>query len=248
MELLILGHILGDFYLQTEKMADKKRTNIVTMMLHCVLYGIAMFVALFLQTDEFLLSIQLTLLLAAVHGLVDIIKVRMEKDRIPKWVCIIFLIDQCIHVAALWLVYIRWGNDLVTSLGSSEDTYAVIIAVVGGLICWRPAAIFISLILKMLPEAVEDHDGQEKTIEVVGNADEMVGVGFWIGVLEREIILLLGLLGQYGTIGFVLTAKSVSRYKQLEKKSFAEKYLIGTLSSALIAMACVAVYSWMTNG
>lgn len=247
MELLILGHVLGDFYLQTQKMADKKRTNIVSMVLHCVLYAIVMCVVLFLQTDEFLVSISLTLLLAMLHGLVDIIKVRIEKDRTPKWVCTIFLIDQCIHIAALWFIYIYWGNDLVTGLGISEEEYMVIVAVIGGLICWRPAAIFISLILKMLPDIKEDHESQEKLTEVTENTDGVSGVGFWIGVLEREIIFLLGLLGQYGTIGFVLTAKSVSRYKQLENKSFAEKYLIGTLSSALVAMACVAGYSWITN-
>lgn len=248
MELFILGHLVGDFYLQTKEMADGKKSHTGYMMLHCVLYAIVMCVVLLFQTEEFSLSIRLTLLLVVVHGLLDTIKIRIEKDRPPKWVCIIFLIDQCIHIAVLWLAYIYWKNNLVWRLEISEDTYTVIVAVIGGLICWRPAAILISLILKMIPDTVEDHGDQERPTEVMENTDEVTGVGFWIGILEREIILLLGLLGQYGTIGFVLTAKSVSRYKQLEDKSFAEKYLIGTLSSALIALTCVAAYSWITNG
>lgn len=32
-----------------------------------------------------------------------------------------------------------------------------------------------------------------------------------------------------------MTAKSIARYKQLEDKNFAEKYLVGTLTSVLIA-------------
>ena len=43
-------------------------------------------------------------------------------------------------------------------------------------------------------------------------------------MLEREIILILGLMGQFGAIGFVLTAKSLARFRQLEDKEFAEKY------------------------
>jgi len=41
---------------------------------------------------------------------------------------------------------------------------------------------------------------------------------------------------------FELTAKSVARFKQLEDRDFAEKYLIGTLTSlALALIAAVAV-------
>ena len=56
-------------------------------------------------------------------------------------------------------------------------------------------------------------------------AAEEIQIGSWIGILEREIMLLLALMGQYGAIGFVLTAKSLARFKQLENKAFAEKYL-----------------------
>ena len=61
-------------------------------------------------------------------------------------------------------------------------------------------------------------------------------------MLEREIILMLGLMGQFGAIGFVLTAKSLARFKQLENKSFAEKYLVGTLLSGGIAIVCIVVF------
>ena len=48
-------------------------------------------------------------------------------------------------------------------------------------------------------------------------------------------------MGQFGAIGFVLTAKSLARYRQLETKSFDEKYLVGTLLSTFIAIVCVAI-------
>lgn len=72
---------------------------------------------------------------------------------------------------------------------------------------------------------------------------EEAKIGRWIGILEREIILILGLMGQYGAIGFVLTAKSLARFNQLNDQSFAEKYLVGTLLSSFLAIVCIAIYS-----
>ncbi|NLL73630.1 MAG: hypothetical protein GX237_08895 [Clostridiales bacterium] len=61
-------------------------------------------------------------------------------------------------------------------------------------------------------------------------------------MLEREIIFVLGSMGQFGVIGFVLTAKSIARFKQLEDKDFAEKYLVGTLLSSLIGIVSAVIY------
>jgi hypothetical protein len=51
----------------------------------------------------------------------------------------------------------------------------------------------------------------------------------------------LGLNGQLGAIGFVLAAKSLARFNQLNDKSFAEKYLVGTLLSVVIALFCITI-------
>ena len=61
-------------------------------------------------------------------------------------------------------------------------------------------------------------------------------MGSIIGKMERLIITILVLCNQIGAIGFVLTAKSLARYKQLSEKDFAEKYLVGTLTSTAIAI------------
>lgn len=51
------------------------------------------------------------------------------------------------------------------------------------------------------------------------------------------VILTLVWLDQWSAIGFVLTAKSVARFKELENRAFAEAYLVGTLTSFLVAGA-----------
>ena len=57
-----------------------------------------------------------------------------------------------------------------------------------------------------------------------------------IGVLERIIIYSLVLNNEIAAIGFVLAAKGLLRFKELEKREFSEFVLIGTLLSALLAL------------
>lgn len=63
------------------------------------------------------------------------------------------------------------------------------------------------------------------------------GAGAMIGNLERLLIAILMFYGQYGAIGLVFTAKSVTRYDKITKEpSFAEYYLIGSLYSMLCVL------------
>jgi hypothetical protein len=57
-----------------------------------------------------------------------------------------------------------------------------------------------------------------------------------IGLLERTLIYFFVLHGQFGAVGFTLAAKAFTRFKELEKRSFAEYVLIGTLLSSGLAM------------
>jgi hypothetical protein len=60
--------------------------------------------------------------------------------------------------------------------------------------------------------------------------------GEWIGILERIITLTFVLTGNYTAVAFVLTAKSIARFKELDNKDFAEYYLLGTSTSVAIAL------------
>lgn len=58
-----------------------------------------------------------------------------------------------------------------------------------------------------------------------------------IGILERILIVVFVSLNQYSAIGLVLAAKSIARYERIAKKPhFAEYYLLGTLLSIVAAM------------
>jgi len=66
--------------------------------------------------------------------------------------------------------------------------------------------------------------------------DELARTGALIGMLERLLLFVMALLGQWAAVGFILTAKSVARFDKLKRQDFADYYLIGTLASLLVAV------------
>ena len=62
-------------------------------------------------------------------------------------------------------------------------------------------------------------------------------VGEAIGVLERLLIVTFVLTGAEAAVGFVIAAKTLARFKQLDDRGFAEYYLLGTLASVSVAIA-----------
>lgn len=69
-----------------------------------------------------------------------------------------------------------------------------------------------------------------------GQGGGLKNAGAVIGILERAVTLTLILVGEYTTVGLVLTGKSVARFEELKKREFAEYYLIGTLASVFAAI------------
>ena len=67
-------------------------------------------------------------------------------------------------------------------------------------------------------------------------------VGRVIGTVERVIMFILIYMNQYSATGLVLTAKSIARYNKIaNEKDFAEYYLLGTLISLGIVIACAVL-------
>jgi len=75
------------------------------------------------------------------------------------------------------------------------------------------------------------------------------GVGEWIGILERCIIAVFVVADQAAAAGFVLTAKSIARFKKIEEDpDFAERYLLGTLISTGISVVTAYVVRYLLSG
>jgi hypothetical protein len=74
-----------------------------------------------------------------------------------------------------------------------------------------------------------------------------LNAGRIIGILERIIIFFFIIIGQYAAVGFVIAAKGVVRYKELEDRNFAEYVLIGTLMSSLLSMFTGFIVAHLIN-
>jgi Protein of unknown function (DUF3307) len=61
-------------------------------------------------------------------------------------------------------------------------------------------------------------------------------LGATIGVLERLLIVTFVVTGSSAAVGFVVAAKTLARFKQLDDRDFAEYYLLGTLASVAVAV------------
>lgn len=77
---------------------------------------------------------------------------------------------------------------------------------------------------------------------------EEYNAGRVIGILERLLIYYLVLNAQFAVIGLVLAAKSFTRFKDLEKRTYAEYVLVGTLSSTLLAMLTAGLVQTLLSG
>jgi hypothetical protein len=65
--------------------------------------------------------------------------------------------------------------------------------------------------------------------------------GTWIGLLERAAVGATLLAGSAEGLVVVLAVKGLGRYAELRAPAAAERFIIGTLVSALWAAACVGV-------
>lgn len=238
---VLTGHVLADFYLQTDRVARGKSKSGSVLVLHCGCYSLCMapFVIVTLPIDS---VVSAWLVLSLSHALIDFGKIRLEREYEKPFVA--FCADQALHALLCMITVMAFFNGVATI-----DIMGALIGVMGPasvamtlamglmlLIAWRPGAIFVRLLLESV--RVESSD----VAQSCGNAVDELRAGRWIGMLERTIISVLALCNQFGAIAFVLTAKSIARFKMLDDKEFAECYLVGTLAStALAILASLAI-------
>ena len=86
-----------------------------------------------------------------------------------------------------------------------------------------------------------DHVAPTDEADSVEAAREVLRGGAWIGVLERAAVAATLLVGSAEGLVVVLAVKGLGRYAELRAPAAAERFILGTLASALWAAACVGV-------
>lgn len=222
---LVFAHVLADFALQTDWIAENKRRAIV-LALHTVI----VFVALVAVTGS--IALIPLLLLSAAHFVIDAVKGALTKAASLR----AFLIDQAAHLVSV--ITIAFFYPLLWSEGfwAGQDWLLSIMAALSGLILTTMAGGY-AVGLLMAPLAAPTlPDGLKRG-------------GTVIGLLERGLVFLLVFVGHAGAIGFLIAAKSVLRFNATSNEQSASEYvIIGTLASFGWALSfSFATVMWLTH-
>ena len=211
---LLLAHLMADFALQTSKTCESKRVKRWSSGWHYVHAAIVFALS-------WLVSFHLefwwcALVIAVTHFAIDIWKSYRE-DKV-KW----FVTDQLLHIAILVVVAWQWCkcNDWSVPFGITTKYIALAVAVI---VCWKPANIFIKLMLKHYSVNIPE----EKT--------SGFNAGALIGIIERWLILAFVIMQRYEALGLLIAAKSIIRFGDKETAK-TEYVLAGTLMSIFIAV------------
>lgn len=242
---LLIAHMLGDFTLQPSGLAEAKKKNTSWLLLHVGIYAACILITLLLcvKVNAVLLPF---LVLTFSHLVIDIIRARVIKlgpEEHRKELGLFFM-DQIFHIVTIVTVLFLFSlpmqiggilGDLVEKYSYKQVKVIALIAMVY-LFVLNPCAVAVK---KVLNSVMNGKDLYINGKDCEGGGTKENGIdkcGYFIGIFERLITVTLVLLGQFGALGFVITAKSLARFKQLEVQGFAEKYLVGTLLSVTLAL------------
>jgi len=225
---LIFASLLSDFALQPDALVAWKKRSFTGLVVHTGIVLIASFLVGYgFWSRPFVI---LVLTLSAVHLAIDYAKVRFDlRWNANFWPIASFLTDQVLHLASVVILTTKYGfassetvKGLVDALSADSRYLAVGSAYLASVLSG-------SVVVRLVIQSFSTMQGADRP--------GLLRAGAYIGMVERFLITSLVALGQYGAVGFVLAAKSVARYKQIETiPEFAEYYLIGTLTSSTIGV------------
>ncbi|WP_393965098.1 DUF3307 domain-containing protein [Exiguobacterium sp. S22-S28] len=250
---LLLVHLLADFPLQSQRMAKSKQRKLRVLLEHLAIHsiGTAVVLGIFYQMND--MNGPTACIIGGgiigTHALLDGSPLkRLLHPAVAFWV------DQLLHIGivtglVVYLTPVVWP----TSFTLPDQ---ILWISVWGLIATELVGRGIApLLAPFAPRLIESHferkvtrkeqlDGLKRSVthEVEDSArsytTEINGVGRYIGLVERAIIVCLVAVNATGAIGFIIALKALARFKQFDDRRFAEYYIIGSLLSILGALLC----------
>ena len=213
---LLLAHIVGDFFLQPDGICKAKKERTVKGFLTCGGHSLIQAVLAYIAVADWRCWwIPLVVFLS--HWLIDTCKNRFGSDSLTS-----FSVDQLLHIAVIGIIAYSYKS----SPGLPEISEPMMLYLLSYLIILMPISIFIREFTKQWAPPM-DHTAS------------LPNAGKYIGYLERVMILTFIYAGHVEGIGFLLAAKSIFRFGDLNKPKevcTTEYVLLGTFSSFTISI------------
>lgn len=226
---VFIGHILGYFYFQTPKSLEKMEDG--ALWRHCLLYSVGIGIAFLLCIHNLQAIIHLSAQCAILHIVVECILRKWATSR-ATWIKEhSFIMDQITHCVFLMVIWMVNRNTIIVRYYITQKISYLstlpITVLLGWLCVLRPG--------NMLITSSKTWQKYKDNTVTLGTGVE--NAGKFIGYLERTIVYVFLMYKQFSAIAFILTAKSVARFKEIENdQARAEYYLIGTLMSVAITL------------
>jgi hypothetical protein len=233
---LLTGHLVGDFVLQTRGLVAAKG-RWPWLLLH---------VALVTGATALLLGSAAPAVLGilfATHLAMDAVKVHRLGDGLRP-----FLLDQAFHLAVIGFLAYWFPETLAEGFWFSvfgpepQRWYLILLTGIAGLVLCVPAAgIVIGFLMRPYLDELRATPPSRTLLSGVfrprRGPDDFSGLkdgGRVIGWLERGLVFLLVLIDMPGGIGFLAAAKSILRFRDIQDSGqwkLTEYIIIGTLLS-----------------
>lgn len=233
--LLMLGHILGDFYLQPKSWVDErnaKHFKSIKLRYHVLVHTLLTATVLCYWRWQQGTTLPIAtfglccVMIAASHFVIDVAKSYAKATFWP------FVVDQLSHAVVLFIVFVvfteQWEEFVIVF--TSQPSAKTLAIFTGYLLVMTPTSIVIGLLLRSWHSAIPEN----------ARMQSLNDAGHYIGVLERLLIVTFVLLDELGGVGFLLAAKSIFRFGDLTRstdKKLTEYVLLGTLLSVGCSLA-----------
>jgi hypothetical protein len=215
---LILSHLITDFILQPKSWVDERTAkHFASPKLY--LHGFITATLVFSITGFRYWLVAIIILVT--HILIDGWK------SYQKQTAIYFLIDQLLHLLVIlgcwYFIFFTW-DDVTTAWQQVNENLSV----------WKTITVFIFL---TAPAGILIGQLTKQWRDKLPEAENLANAGKWIGIVERIIILIFVLYGEYSAIGLLVAAKGIIRFNEKDRQEIKTEYLvIGTLLSIGLAI------------
>lgn len=230
---LIAAHLTGDFLLQSDRMCiDKFSNNSKAKYKALVLHALVQAALAYIFVAQWNCWI-VPVVIGVSHFAIDLVKTMSKRTDL-----ISFAWDQlahlCIIIGLWWLEFARLSQLDMADEIFSTNFWLIATAYIAVL---APTSILIKFFIEF-----------EKWMPSEASSQGLPNAGKWIGYLERILILTFIFTDNIEGIGFLLAAKSVFRFGELNKAKdikITEYVLIGTFASFTIAILIGFGINWL---
>lgn len=265
---LLTAHLLADFPLQSDALNRSKQRSTLALIWHAALHAAAAYIIVGDWTCWLV-----PLVIFATHALIDHMRPRLhaaikwfsdplgkiqdKNSRSEDHPLALFTLDQLLHLAVLVLLTYRvstypW-HEMYWLMHTETNTYATTLWLACGLI----SSVWVgSVVVGIMVRPYHAQTACENS--PAAGRPGLANAGRAIGRLERFLIFIMILAGQYAAIGFLIAAKSILRFRDIttesnrsssDSRKEPEYVLIGTLLSlawvVTISVAAIHVHPYL---